>query len=91
MSSSHLEKRDEYNLCYTKPADIRLLHGLVKQWKADLEDDKEEPLLARFVFKNNLVGSLNQISVNLYISVHKIIDGFSPCQVPYKSTTFSKT
>ncbi|XP_062169954.1 uncharacterized protein LOC133875744 isoform X4 [Alnus glutinosa] len=60
--------------------DVRVLHGLVKRWKADLEDDAEEPLQARFLFKNNLVGSVNQISCNLYISINKIIDGFSPCQ-----------
>ncbi|KAE8123753.1 hypothetical protein FH972_018687 [Carpinus fangiana] len=60
--------------------DVRVLHGLVKRWKADLEDDAEEPLQAHFLFKNNLVGSVNQISCNLYISVNKIIDGFSPCQ-----------
>ena len=76
-------------LVFDKLADVRVLHGLVKRWKADLEDDAEEPLQAHFLFKNNLVGSVNQISCNLYISVNKIIDGFSPCQVLYMTTTLS--
>ena len=58
-----------------------MLHGLVKQWIEDLKDDMEKPLQARFLFKTNLVGSMNQISCNLYVSVNKIVDGFSPCQV----------
>uniref|UniRef100_A0A2N9FN43 Uncharacterized protein n=1 Tax=Fagus sylvatica TaxID=28930 RepID=A0A2N9FN43_FAGSY len=60
--------------------DVRVLHGLVRQWIEDLKDDTEKPLQARFLFKNNLVGSVNQISCNLHVSVNKIIDGFSPCQ-----------
>ncbi|XP_050151893.1 uncharacterized protein LOC126626569 isoform X2 [Malus sylvestris] len=60
--------------------DIKVLHGLVNRWLQDLKDDVEEPLQARFNFKNNLVGSVNQISCNLYISVNPIIDGFYPCQ-----------
>ncbi|KAK4569316.1 hypothetical protein RGQ29_004634 [Quercus rubra] len=59
---------------------VRVLHGLVKQWIEDLKDDMEKPLQARFLFKTNLVGSMNQISCNLYVSVNKIVDGFSPCQ-----------
>ncbi|KAK7839982.1 hypothetical protein CFP56_017295 [Quercus suber] len=59
---------------------VRVLHGLVKQWIEDLKDDMEKPLQARFLFKNNLVGSMNQISCNLYVSVNKIVDGFSPSQ-----------
>ncbi|TQD86838.1 hypothetical protein C1H46_027602 [Malus baccata] len=60
--------------------DVKVLHGLVNRWLQDLKDDVEEPLQARFNFKNNLVGSVNQISCNLYISVNPIIDGFYPCQ-----------
>ncbi|KAB2633061.1 hypothetical protein D8674_029308 [Pyrus ussuriensis x Pyrus communis] len=60
--------------------DVKVLHGLVNRWLQDLKDDIEEPLQARFNFKNNLVGSVNQISCNLYISVNPIIDGFYPCQ-----------
>nr|XP_017188873.1 uncharacterized protein LOC103438757 isoform X1 [Malus domestica] len=60
--------------------DVKVLHGLVNRWLQDLKDDVEEPLQARFNFKNNLVGSVKQISCNLYISVNPIIDGFYPCQ-----------
>lgn len=70
-------------LLLTKLADVKVLHGLVNRWLQDLKDDVEEPLQARFNFKNNLVGSVNQISCNLYISVNPIIDGFYPCQVLY--------
>ncbi|KDP22508.1 hypothetical protein JCGZ_26339 [Jatropha curcas] len=60
--------------------DTRVFHSLVKRWLQDLKDDMEEPLQARFIFKSNLVGSLNQISCSLSISVSQIIDGFSACQ-----------
>lgn len=62
-------------------ADIYVLHGLVKQWLRDLKDDMEEPLRARFIFERNLVGSVDQISCNLSISVNQITDDFSTCQV----------
>ncbi|XP_034700147.1 uncharacterized protein LOC117925281 isoform X5 [Vitis riparia] len=61
-------------------ADVCVLHGLVKRWLQDLKDDIEEPLQARFIFKTNLVGSVNQISCNFSISFNHITDGFSPCQ-----------
>ncbi|KAK2662180.1 hypothetical protein Ddye_000754 [Dipteronia dyeriana] len=60
--------------------DVKVLQGLVKRWLQDLKDDIEEPLQARFVFKGNLVGSVNQITCNLRSSVNQIDDGFSPCQ-----------
>ncbi|XP_059596685.1 uncharacterized protein LOC100242180 isoform X3 [Vitis vinifera] len=61
-------------------ADVCVLHGLVKRWLQDLKDDIEEPLQACFIFKTNLVGSVNQISCNFSISFNHITDGFSPCQ-----------
>ncbi|XP_034700145.1 uncharacterized protein LOC117925281 isoform X3 [Vitis riparia] len=64
----------------TYPPDVCVLHGLVKRWLQDLKDDIEEPLQARFIFKTNLVGSVNQISCNFSISFNHITDGFSPCQ-----------
>ncbi|KAK0589549.1 hypothetical protein LWI29_015702 [Acer saccharum] len=60
--------------------DVKVLQGLVKRWLQDLKDDIEEPLQVRFVFKSNLVGSVNQITCNLCSSVNQIDDGFSPCQ-----------
>ncbi|KAK3204397.1 hypothetical protein Dsin_018443 [Dipteronia sinensis] len=44
------------------PKDVKVLQGLVKRWLQDLKDDMEEPLQARFVFKSNLVDSMNQIT-----------------------------
>ncbi|XP_010656055.1 uncharacterized protein LOC100242180 isoform X2 [Vitis vinifera] len=64
----------------TYPPDVCVLHGLVKRWLQDLKDDIEEPLQACFIFKTNLVGSVNQISCNFSISFNHITDGFSPCQ-----------
>ncbi|KAH7578484.1 hypothetical protein JRO89_XS01G0387500 [Xanthoceras sorbifolium] len=58
--------------------DVKVFQGLVKRWLQDLKDDMEEPLQARFVFKSNLVGSVNQITCNLCPSVNQIVDGFSP-------------
>ncbi|XP_024170125.1 uncharacterized protein LOC112176438 isoform X1 [Rosa chinensis] len=60
--------------------DPRVLHGLVNRWLQDLKDDIEEPMQARFNFKQNLVGSVNHLSCNLYISVNQMVDGFYPCQ-----------
>lgn len=60
---------------------MKVFRGMVKRWLHDLKDDTEEPLQARFVFKNNLFGSVNQIYCNLCASVNRIIDEFSPCQV----------
>lgn len=69
-------------------ADANILHVLVKRWLQDLKDDMEEPLQARFIFKRNLVGSVNQIACNLSISINKIADVFSPCQVLKRSNIF---
>ncbi|OMO52314.1 hypothetical protein COLO4_37286 [Corchorus olitorius] len=60
--------------------EVKVFHGLVKQWLQDLRDDAEEPLQARFIFNSNLAGSLKQISCNLSASVNHIIDGFNPCK-----------
>ncbi|XP_059642736.1 uncharacterized protein LOC132284633 isoform X2 [Cornus florida] len=60
--------------------DAQVLCGLVKRWLQELNDDVEESLQARFIFKSNIFGSFNQISCNLYPSVINIIDRFSPCQ-----------
>ncbi|KAJ6869388.1 hypothetical protein NC651_034207 [Populus alba x Populus x berolinensis] len=57
-------------------ADSRVFHSLVKRWLQELKDDMEEPLQARFIFKSNLTGSLNQIFCSLSTSVCQIIDGF---------------
>ena len=62
-------------------ADSRVFHILVKRWLQELKDDMEEPLQARFIFKSNLTGSLNQIFCSLSTSVCQIIDGFSACEV----------
>uniref|UniRef100_A0A6N2KYF1 Uncharacterized protein n=1 Tax=Salix viminalis TaxID=40686 RepID=A0A6N2KYF1_SALVM len=61
-------------------ADSRVFHSLVKRWLQELKDDMEEPLQARFIFKSNLIGSLNQIYCSLSTSVCQIIDGFSACK-----------
>ncbi|GAV92676.1 hypothetical protein CFOL_v3_36126 [Cephalotus follicularis] len=61
-------------------SDARVFDGLVKRWLQDLRDDMEEPLQARFIFKNNLVSLVNQMFCNLCASVNHIIDGFTPCQ-----------
>ncbi|KAI5563125.1 hypothetical protein BDE02_15G096000 [Populus trichocarpa] len=61
-------------------ADSRVFHRLVKRWLQELKDDMEEPLQARFIFKSNLTGSLNQIFCSLSTSVCQIIDGFSACE-----------
>ncbi|RVW28630.1 hypothetical protein CK203_113321 [Vitis vinifera] len=72
----------------TYPPDVRVLHGLVKRWLQDLKDDIEEPLQVRFIFKTNLVGSVNQISCNFSISFNHITDGFSPCQIGEQTMLF---
>ncbi|KAM7266172.1 hypothetical protein ACFE04_004069 [Oxalis oulophora] len=60
--------------------DVRVLNNLVKRWLQDLKHDVEEPLQACFVFKENLVGMVNQIFCNLHASSNQIIDGFCPCK-----------
>ncbi|KAF8400107.1 hypothetical protein HHK36_015982 [Tetracentron sinense] len=61
--------------------DAWVLCGLVKQWLQELKNDLEESLQSVFLFKTNLIGSVNQILCNLSASVNQIIDGFSPSQV----------
>lgn len=97
-SSSHLSNMQENINCFvaslsdldnctfqTYIAETRIFHSLVKQWLQDLKDDTEEQLQARFIFKSNLVGSLNQIICSLSISVSPLIDGFNACQVSWNS------
>uniref|UniRef100_A0A251J9P7 Uncharacterized protein n=1 Tax=Manihot esculenta TaxID=3983 RepID=A0A251J9P7_MANES len=93
QSASHLSNVQENINCFARSLadldncsfqtflpDSRLFHSLVKQWLLDLRDDVEEPLQARFIFKSNLVGSLNQINCSLSISVGHKIDGFDACK-----------
>ncbi|WCJ36381.1 hypothetical protein M5689_017585 [Euphorbia peplus] len=93
QSSSHLSNMQENINCFLRSLsdldncsfhtyipETRIFHRLVTQWLQDLKDDTEEPLQARFIFKSNLVGSLNQIICSLSISVSPIMDGFSACQ-----------
>ncbi|XP_010547785.1 PREDICTED: uncharacterized protein LOC104819419 isoform X2 [Tarenaya hassleriana] len=63
----------------TSIPDAKALHGLVKRWLQDLKDEMGEALQAQFIFKHNLVGSVNKIFCNFTAAVNKIIDGFSPC------------
>lgn len=76
--------RVEY-IAYIRPrgssTDARVLDGMTKRWLQYVRDQVEESMQARFNFNNDLVGSVNQISCNLSISSHQIIDGFSSCQV----------
>ncbi|CAK7336882.1 unnamed protein product [Dovyalis caffra] len=58
----------------------RVCHSLVKQWLQELKDDMKEPLQARFIFKSNLIGSVNHIFCSLSTSVCQITDGFGACQ-----------
>ncbi|RWW03414.1 hypothetical protein GW17_00033424 [Ensete ventricosum] len=62
-------------------ADTWILNCLVKKWFQELKDDTQEPLQAVFLFKNGIVGSVNQIHCNLFPSYTHITDGFSSCQV----------
>ncbi|XP_057995967.1 uncharacterized protein LOC110635165 isoform X2 [Hevea brasiliensis] len=93
QSASHLSNTQENINCFARSLsdldncsfqtflpDSRVFHSLVKRWLLDLKDDMEEPLQARFIFKSNLIGSLNHISCSLSISVSQNIDGFDACQ-----------
>ncbi|XP_073159286.1 uncharacterized protein [Henckelia pumila] len=57
--------------------DLHVRSGLAKRWFQELKVEKEEQLQARFVFKINLLGSLNQLSCNLLTFFNPIIDGFN--------------
>ncbi|CAL1390946.1 unnamed protein product [Linum trigynum] len=57
-----------------------MFNGLTKRWLIDLRDEREEPLLARFNFRDSLVGDQNQILCCLSITVNQIVDDFSTCQ-----------
>nr|GEX52623.1 hypothetical protein [Tanacetum cinerariifolium] len=61
-------------------SDAKLLCALVREWLKNLKY-KVEQLQARFKFKRNILGSLNQICCNLFLSFSRIIDEFEPCQV----------
>lgn len=62
-------------------SDTQVLNGLAKRWFQELTDDRAEPIQALFVFKTNLIGSLNQISCNLSTPFIPVVDEFSFCQV----------
>ncbi|KAL0380313.1 UNVERIFIED_CONTAM: hypothetical protein Sangu_0095600 [Sesamum angustifolium] len=59
---------------------LQVLHGFAKRWFQELKDDREEPLQAHFIFKTNLISTLNQISCNLCSSFNPIVDEFTFCQ-----------
>ncbi|KAK7318362.1 hypothetical protein RJT34_03061 [Clitoria ternatea] len=60
--------------------DFRVFHSLVKRWMQVLNDDVEEPLLARLIFKDDLFDSVNHIFCNLFAPVNPITNSFSQCQ-----------
>lgn len=60
--------------------DGKSLRGLENKWLQDLKDDTGESLQAHFIFKRNLVGSVNKIFCNLKAATIQIADGFKPCQ-----------
>ncbi|XP_030550089.1 uncharacterized protein LOC115755003 isoform X2 [Rhodamnia argentea] len=60
--------------------DARVLDGMTKRWLQYIRDQVEESTQARFIFNNDLVGSVNQIFCNMYISSYQIVDGLSSCQ-----------
>ncbi|XP_073014295.1 uncharacterized protein [Typha latifolia] len=57
-----------------------VLYGLVKRWLEEVKNDIEGPLRAVFLFKNAILGSVDQISCNLFASSNQIVDGFVSCQ-----------
>ncbi|XP_073100010.1 uncharacterized protein [Elaeis guineensis] len=61
-------------------SDSWVMCGVVKRWLQELKDDVEEPLKAVFLFKNTIVGSVDQIYCNLFASSNQIVDGFPSCQ-----------
>ena len=71
-----------------RTADSWVMCGVVKRWLQELKDDVEEPLKAVFLFKNTIVGSVDQIYCNLFASSNQIVDGFPSCQVIYLTTKF---
>ncbi|KAH0861376.1 hypothetical protein HID58_089637 [Brassica napus] len=60
--------------------DGKSLRGLENKWLQDLKDDSGESLQVQFIFKRNLVGSVNKIVCNLSAATNQIVDGFKPCQ-----------
>ncbi|KAF8115571.1 hypothetical protein N665_0025s0039 [Sinapis alba] len=60
--------------------DGKSLRGLENKWLLDLKDDTGESLQAQFIFKRNLVGSVNKIFCNFSAATNQIVDGFIPCQ-----------
>ncbi|CAH8312549.1 unnamed protein product [Eruca vesicaria subsp. sativa] len=60
--------------------DGKSLRGLENKWLQDLKDDTGESLQAQFIFKRNLVGSVNKIFCNFTAATNQIVDGFTPCQ-----------
>lgn len=62
-------------------ADFRSFNGLVKRWLQVLKDDMDKPLLARLIFKDDLLDSVNHIFCNLLPPVNPITNSISQCQV----------
>ncbi|XP_061369915.1 uncharacterized protein LOC133312688 [Gastrolobium bilobum] len=60
--------------------DFRVFHSLVKRWLEVLKDDMEEPLLARLIFKDDLLDSVNHIFCDLFAPINRITNSFSECQ-----------
>ncbi|KAJ4883289.1 Uncharacterized protein Rs2_33382 [Raphanus sativus] len=60
--------------------DGKSLRGLENKWLQDIKDDTGESLQVQFIFKRNLVGSVNKIFCNLSAATNQIVDGFKPCQ-----------
>ncbi|AET04915.2 uncharacterized protein [Medicago truncatula] len=60
--------------------DFRSFNGLVKRWLQVLKDDMDKPLLARLIFKDDLLDSVNHIFCNLLPPVNPITNSISQCQ-----------
>ncbi|CAL5214680.1 unnamed protein product [Lathyrus oleraceus] len=60
--------------------DFRSFNGLVKRWVQFLKDDMDKPLIARLIFKDKLIDSVNHIFCNLLPPVNPITNCFSQCQ-----------
>ncbi|KZV57930.1 hypothetical protein F511_12536 [Dorcoceras hygrometricum] len=60
--------------------DLHVLAGLVKEWFQELKVVKEEQIQAHFIFKINILDSMDQLSCNLFTFFNPIIDGFISCK-----------
>ncbi|KAI5429521.1 uncharacterized protein LOC127131121 [Lathyrus oleraceus] len=59
---------------------FRSFNGLVKRSVQFLKDDMDKPLVARLIFKDKLIDSVNHIFCNLLPPVNPITNCFSQCQ-----------